>query len=117
MLNISEKLHLYEFEDGESHFILAENKESAEKWYREEYADEDIVEEGYSIKEIPKDTDLRICNIAEDMDFYNIVNRYKLKDEYIDSLPIWLFIKWDILESELYEEDYVLPRLIASSVY
>lgn len=38
MLNISGKLHLYEFEDGETHFILAENIESAEKWYREEYA-------------------------------------------------------------------------------
>lgn len=116
MLEISEKLHLYEFEDGETHFILAENKESAEKWYREEYADEDVVKEGYKIREVPKDTKLEISNIAEDDEFYKIVNRYRAKDEYLESLPVWTFIKWDILECEVRGQEYTLPKLIASSV-
>lgn len=117
MLQVSEKLHLYEFDDGETHYILAESKESADKWYKEEWASADVLEEGYDIKEIPRDTEMEISNIIENSELYSVVNRYRIEDENLESIPVWSFIKWDILEHELRGEDYLLPQLIASSAY
>ena len=52
MKNLNTNLKIFEFEDGETHWIVANNKEDAVQFYENDYINqnEDILEEGYEVK-------------------------------------------------------------------
>ena len=111
-------LKIFEFEDGETHWIVARNKQEAIKFYENDYINQnqDILEEGYEVREILKDTTIQI-NIDEDIDLLHIINRYKNQNEKIDHINIWLYLKYWIVEQALQDKNFIVPNLIASTVY
>ncbi len=116
MKYLNTNLKIFEFEDGETHWIVAENKEDAVKWYETQYAEADVLKEGYEVRELPKDTKMKI-NVGEDQDLINILNRYKPKDKKMDEVNIWLYLQYWIIEQALRENEFEVPNLVASSVF
>jgi hypothetical protein len=138
MENLSLNLKIFYVEDGESYYILAENIEHAREYYEnsgcciDESTKKDIMndnetdnfEDYYTIEEVPKDTECEIV-INEEEDLVNIINRYKSIEQFDDedneedynSLNIYLYAKYIILEKEIRCEKLELPMMIAGSVY
>lgn len=116
MKYLNTDLKIFEFEDGETHWIAAENKEDAVKWYETQYAEADVLKEGYEVRELPKDTKMEI-NVSEDEDLINILNRHRSKDEKTNHANIWLYLQYWIIEEALKGNEFKVPNLVASSVF
>lgn len=127
MENLSLNLKLFYVEDGESYYILAKDEEQARDYYEnsgeciDDSSIESMIEENktneiidcYSIKEIKSDTDSEIT-INEDEGLLTIVNLYST--EKINSINVFLYAKYTVLESELRLEQLKVPMMIAGSV-
>ncbi len=111
-------LKIFEFEDSETHWIVARSKEDAINFYENDYIDQDsdIIEEGYEVREISKDTKILI-NVDEDIDLLHIINRYRNQNEKVDHVNIWLYLKYWIVEQTLQNKKFIVPNLLASTVY
>jgi hypothetical protein len=107
-------LKVFEFEDGETHWIVAKTKEDAIRWYETEYAG-DVVEDSYDVKEISKDSKA-LVNVTEDDILHKIINEYN-SGIRISCVPIWQFLKYSLLEAELQGREYPIPNLVASTVF
>jgi hypothetical protein len=125
---LSLNLKVFKVDDGEEYLILAENEEQARGYYENsgdcidnemkkgilEDCETDDIRECYKIEEINEDTDMDI-KITEDIDLFNIINRYNVKDK--EYLNVYTYVKYFILSSKLGGDELQVPTLIAGSVY
>ena len=51
---------LFEFSGDETFWMVAENKEQAEKGLREDYNEEELFEDKYTVKELGKNTNFKV---------------------------------------------------------
>lgn len=110
-------LKIIRIDDGEEHFIVAENKEDAIKLFMKEMNFEDLQECDLEIREIQKDEDIQI-KLDNDQDLLiEIINRYKNIKDKDETVNIWKFLKYNLIEDELRDFGIDIPYVIASSTF
>lgn len=80
MKNLTTDLKIFQFDDGKQHWIVGKNKKDAMSWYENNWANENVLNYGYKVKELSEDNDVQI-NISEDTNLMNIINKYKNQKE------------------------------------
>lgn len=85
-------LHVYFFDDGENHWILALNEQQARDYYEKEYNPDFVEMDGYDVRQVTE----------EELDLTKIDDEGKL-------IPLRLLVK--------NLTDRHIPQVIASSVY
>jgi len=109
------ELKILKIDDGEEHFIVAENKEDAIKLFMKELNFEELQESELEVREIRKDEDIQINLNSDDDLLLELINRYR-KDR-IESINIWNLLKYNIIADELKGNGIELPYVISSSTF
>ena len=110
-------LNIFRIEDEEEHFIVAENKEDAIKYFFSELNFNDIQEYDLKIREIQKDEDIQVNLNTDDDLLLELINKYRVAHERMETISIWDLIKYNLLKDKLQDRKIEIPYVICSSIF
>jgi len=110
-------LKIYRIDDGEEHFIVAENKDEAIKYFMKELNFEDLQECDLEIEDIKRDDDIQINLNGDDDLLLELINRYRRVNDRLESINIWSLLKYHLISDEIKENETEIPYVIASSTF
>lgn len=111
------ELKIFRIDDGEEHFIVAENKENAIKLFMKELNFEELQESKLEVREISKDEDIQINLNGDDDLLLELINRYRNVKERIKSINIWDLLKYNLIQDKLQSKEIEIPYIISSSTF
>lgn len=110
-------LKIFRVDDGEEHFIVAENQNDAKEWFFKEMNFSDLQESDLEIREILKDEDIQI-NLNCDSDLLlELINRYRNITNKVESINIWDLLKYNLIAGKLKDREIEIPYVISSSTF
>lgn len=111
------QLKIFRIDDGEEHFIVAENKENAIKLFMKELNFEELQESEFEVREISKDEDIQINLNGDDDLLLELINRYRNVKERMESINIWDLLKYNLIQDKLQSKEIEIPYVISSSTF
>lgn len=110
-------LKIFQIQDGEQHYIVAETEEKAIEYFLKAMNYNDLQECDLEVREIQKDEDIQV-NLSNDDDLLlELINRYRLAHERVEIINMWDLLKYILLKDKLQDRETEIPYVICSSTF
>ena len=97
----------------DKYWIASKTKEDAINYFMHELNTRHQLERALDVVEIKKDTDLKVCVMDEDL-LLELMNKHRKKGDKVDSLNIWDYLIYLIVEKSLQGKGVDIPFVICS---